>query len=76
MVAGFTLTTNGEFSIGGLSPGPNVIRVEPLDDADTDSFFDSSRTVDVDFRVLLSDRLVVVPRGGDSGSIELTVVSK
>jgi hypothetical protein len=76
MVAGFTLTSNGEFSIGGLSPGPKVIRVEPLDDADTDSFFDPSRTIDVNFRVLLYDRLVVVPRGGDSGSIELPVVSK
>jgi hypothetical protein len=76
MVAGFTLTTNGEFSIGGLSPGPKVVRVEPLDDADTDSFFDQSRTIDVNFRVLLYDRLVVVPRGGDSGSVELTVVSK
>ena len=53
MVAGFTLTTNGEFSIGGLSPGPKVVRVEPLDDADTDSFFDQSRTIDVNFRVLL-----------------------
>jgi hypothetical protein len=76
MVAGFTLTSNGEFSIGGLSPGPKVIRVEPLDDADTDSFFDPERTIDVNFRVLLYDRLVVVPRGGDSGSIELLVVSK
>jgi hypothetical protein len=76
MVAGFTLTANGEFSIGGLSPGPKIVRVEPLDDADTDSFFDASREVDVDFRVLLHDRLVAVPRGGDSGAIELTVVSK
>ena len=40
----FTLTADGEFSIGGLSPGPKVVRVEPLDDADTDSFFDASRT--------------------------------
>jgi hypothetical protein len=76
MVAGFTLTSNGEFSIGGLSPGPKVVRVEPLDDADTDSFFDPSRTIDVNFRVLLYDHLVVVPRGGDSGSVELSVVSK
>ena len=76
MVAGFTLTANGEFSIGGLSPGPKVIRVEPLDDADTDSFFDPERTIDVNFRVLLYNRLVVVPHGGDSGSIELPVVSK
>jgi hypothetical protein len=76
LIAGFTLTSNGEFSIGGLSPGPKVVRVEPLDDADTDSFFDPARTVDVNFRVLLYDRLVVVPRGGDSGAVELSVVSK
>ena len=76
LVAGFTLNSQGEFSIGGLSPGPKVIRVEPLDDADLDSFFDASQTIDVDFRVLLFDRLVVVPRGGDSGRFDLPVVPK
>ncbi len=76
LIAGFTLTPNGDFSIGGLSPGPYVVRVEPLDDADLDSFFDPVASVDVNFRVLLSDRLVVVPRGGDSGAIELKVASK
>jgi Matrixin len=75
IVGGFSLTTRGEFSIGGLSPGPKVVRVEPLDDAEIDSFFDTS-TVDVDFRVLLFDRLIVVPRGGDSGGVELPVVRK
>ena len=34
---------DGSFVIAGLDPGPQVIRVEPLDDADIDSFFDSSR---------------------------------
>ena len=76
LVAGFTLNTQGEFSIGGLSPGPKIIRVEPLDDADLDSFFDPSATVDLDFRVLIFDRLVVVPRGGDSGRIDVAVVAK
>jgi hypothetical protein len=76
MVGGFTLTAQGGFSILGLSPGPHVVRVEPLDDADLDSFFDPSSGVDVDFRVMLSDRLVVVPRGGDSGSVELQVIPK
>lgn len=75
LVGGFTLNSQGEFSIGGLSPGPKVIRVEPLDDADTDSFFDMS-SIDIDFRVLLFDKLVVVPRGGDTGSVELQVVRK
>lgn len=76
LVGGFSLTARGEFSIGGLSPGPKIIRVEPLDDADIDSFFDSSDTVDLNFQVLLLNRLVVVPRGGDSGSIEMQVAGK
>jgi hypothetical protein len=76
LVGGFTLTEKGEFSIGGLSPGPKVVRVEPLDDAGLDSFFDATQTVDVDFRVLLFGRLVVVPAGGDSGQVELPVVAK
>jgi hypothetical protein len=76
IVGGFALTNRGEFSIGGLSPGPKVIRVEPLDDADLDSFFDTVQNVDLDFRVLLFNRLIVVPRGGDSGSVELPVVRK
>ena len=76
MVASFTLNAQGQFSIGGLSPGLHVVRVEPLDDADLDGFFDSSRTVDIDFRVMFLDRAVVVPKGGDSGEVVLTVVRK
>ena len=76
MVANFSLTTAGEFVIAALAPGPHVLRVEPLDDADVDEFFGASRTVDSSFRVSFSDRLVVVPRGGDSGVIEMKVVPK
>jgi hypothetical protein len=76
MVGSFTLNAQGQFSIGGLSPGPQVVRVEPLDDADTDSFFDSSQLVDTDFRVVFVDRAVVVPKGGDSGEIAVKVVRK
>jgi len=76
LVAGFALNTDGEFSIAGLSPGPHIVRVEPLDDADLDSFFSASQTVDLDFKVSFFDRVVVVPRGGDSGKIELQVVRK
>ncbi len=76
MVGGFTLNTQGQFSIGGLSPGPHIVRVEPLDDADTTSFFDAAQNVDLDFRVAYLDRVIVVPRGGDSGSVTLTVVRK
>jgi len=74
LVAGFTLDDDGSFIIAGLDPGPQVIRVEPLDDADTDSFFDA--TVDVDFKPAFSTRLVVVPEGGTATNVEVKVVSK
>jgi len=76
MVGGFTLDSQGDFSIGGLSPGPHVVRVEPLDDADIDGFFTSTAAVDVNFSVTFFDRVVVVPRGGDSGMVSIGVVPK
>jgi hypothetical protein len=76
MVGGFSLNAQGQFSIGGLSPGPHVVRVEPLDDADIGSFFDATLNVDIDFGVAFLDRIVVVPRGGDSGEVAVTVVHK
>jgi len=76
LVGGFTLNQQGAFSIGGLSPGPKVVRVEPLDDADIDSFFDASDPIELDFRVQFFDRLIVVPRGGDSGQFDVSVVRK
>jgi hypothetical protein len=77
LVANFTLDQQGQFSIAGLSPGPHIVRVEPVDDADLNSFFDTSATtVDLDFGVAFLNRLVVVPRGGDSGAVEVKVVHK
>jgi hypothetical protein len=76
MVATFSLTAKGEFSIDGVSPGPHVLRVEPLDDAEIDSFFDTSSAVDLDFKVAFFDRLVVVPKGGDRGGVAVTVSRK
>ncbi|MBI3628306.1 MAG: carboxypeptidase regulatory-like domain-containing protein, partial [Candidatus Rokubacteria bacterium] len=34
LVSNFALNADGAFTINGLSPGPHVVRVEPLDDAD------------------------------------------
>jgi hypothetical protein len=48
-----------------------VIRVEPLDDADIDTFRPSA-PVDLNFRRFY-DVLVVVPRGGDGGAIQIPV---
>ena len=76
LVGGFSLSQDGSFVIAGLDPGPHVLRVEPLDDADLDSFFDETVHVDVDFRPTFFDKLVVVPRGGTAKSVELKVASK
>lgn len=76
LVGNFSLDSQGRFTIARLSPGPHIVRLEPLDDADIESFFDATTTVDLDFRAAFFDRLVVVPRNGDSGSIELKVVPK
>src|SRR5262249_35047202 len=74
MVAGFTLDTLGRFVIGSLAPGPYVLRTEPLDDGDTDSFLDG--TIDVDFRIGYHNKVVIVPVGADSGTIDIAVTKK
>ena len=74
LVASFTLTDDGGFVIAGLDPGPQILRAEPLDDADASSFLDSSFTVDVDFKVAIYNRLVTVPRGGTAGNVEIKVL--
>jgi hypothetical protein len=73
LVGGFSLDEDGGFVIAGLQPGIHVVRVEPLDDGDLDSFFDETEEVDLDFAPMFYERLVVVPRGGASDGIELTV---
>jgi hypothetical protein len=76
LVGNFSLNEDGEFSIAGLAPGPHVLRVEPLDDVDVDGFFPADAPVTLDFRVTYPQRIVVVPRGGDSGVVEIEVVGK
>jgi hypothetical protein len=76
LVGNFSLSENGEFSIAGLAPGPYVLRVEPIDDADADSFFDLDEPLDINFRSRFHDKLVIAPRGGDSGAIEIKVLPK
>jgi hypothetical protein len=76
IVGGLTLTDQGEFAVGGLSPGPHLLRVEPLDDADLESFFDDPAGVDLSFRVTFFTRIVVVPRGGNSGMVVVPVTPK
>ena len=38
--------------------------------------FSTSPPCDVEFRAAFFERLVVVPRGGDSGAVEIKVVAK
>jgi len=75
LVGGFSLGNQGDFQILGLAPGPYVVRVEPLDDADTDSFFDLD-SIDIDFQVTYYPRLVVAPSGGVGDSVDVTVRPK
>lgn len=76
LVGGFTLDTNGAFVIAGLNAGPHILRAEPLDDGDLNSFFDTGFDVDLDFRVQFHDRVVVVPKGGGARDIEIKVIPK
>jgi hypothetical protein len=74
LIGNFALNPDGEFVIARLAPGPYIVRVEPVDDAEVESFF--STPVDVDFRVTYASRMVVAPRGGSSGTIEIQVPPK
>lgn len=76
LVGGFSLDQDGGFAIAGLSPGLYVVRIEPLDDGDLQSFFESSANVDTNFRAMFYPRLVTVPRGGGSARIEIEVAPK
>jgi hypothetical protein len=76
LIGGFTVNADGEFEIAGLTPGPHVIRVEPLDDADIDSFFDDDQPTEIDFQVTFLDKLFVAPRGGVGERFEVAVRPK
>jgi len=76
LVGGFSLNAQGDFVIAGLAPGLYVVRAEPLDDAEADSFFDDETAVAINFKPAYYERLVAVPAGGTSGSIEIRVPAK
>jgi hypothetical protein len=74
LIGNFTLNAHGDFVIARLPPGPYLLRVEPIDDADPESFFPAP--IDVDIRVTYAPRMVVAPRGGSSDPIEIRVLPK
>lgn len=76
LIAGFSLNRDGEFQIAGLTPGSHIIRVEPLDDADLDSFFSARDPIDLDFLVTFHERLAVAPAGGAGEEVTVNVRPK
>jgi len=76
LVAGFTLNRDGDFHIAGLAPGPHVIRVEPLDDADPESFFSQRDPIDMSFQPTFHPRLFVAPAGGEGDRVTVAVTPK
>lgn len=76
MTGGYSLNAAGDFVVAGLVPGLYVVRVEPLDDADVNQFFDEDTIVSINFRPAYYERLVAVPAGGSSGAIEIRVQPK
>ena len=75
-VASFSLNQQGEFVVSGLVPGLYVVRVEPLDDADLDSFFGDDTVVNTGFAPTYFAKLVAVPAGGSGASIEVKVKAR
>ena len=74
LIGGFTLTQQGDFAIAGLDPGRHILRVEPLDDADTESFL--SGPIDVNFKVAYATRLISTAAGGGSEEVVIEVQPK
>jgi hypothetical protein len=74
LIGNFTLNANGDFVIARLPPGTYILRVEPIDDADPDSFFPAP--IETDFGVTYAPRMVVAPKGGSSAVIEIQVHPK
>jgi hypothetical protein len=73
IVGGFSINDEGAYAISGLEPGAYVVRVEPLDDGDLESFFEDSRRVDADFGVTYYSKIAIAPRGGAAVDVDITV---
>jgi len=76
LVGNFTQDDNGAFTISGLAPGPVILRVEPVDDADLDSFFDDPSAVDVNFKITYYRQFAIIPAGGNTATIQIQVAPK
>jgi len=78
LVGNLTVDAEGLFVISSLEPGLYVVRVEPIDDADLDSYFSDEDVprVNLNFKITYFDKLVAVPSGGGSASAEIKVTAK
>lgn len=76
LIGNFSLDASGTFAIAGLEPGPYVLRVEPVDDAEVESFFDPPPSPDLAFAPKFHDKIVIAPRGGSAGSVEIKVTPR
>jgi hypothetical protein len=76
VVGGFTLNRDGDFQIAGLDPGPHVIRVEPLDDAEIEGFFSRRDPVDLSFQPTFHPSLFIAPSGGEGDPLTVAVTPK
>ena len=74
LVGSFSLNTEGDFVIAQLDPGAYVLRAEPLDDADVESFFGGP--IDVNFRVGYASKIVIAPARAGSNAIAIVVRPK
>jgi hypothetical protein len=73
IVGGFSIGDDGEYVINGLEPGPYIVRVEPLDDGDVESFFEDTSRVDLEFGVTYAAKIAVAPRSGVAPDVDITV---
>jgi hypothetical protein len=73
LVGNFTLDDDGGFVIAGLEPGLYVVRAEPLNDGELESFFDGVEPDDINFAPRFHDEVVAVPEGGSSDRIDIAV---
>jgi matrixin/carboxypeptidase family protein len=71
IIGGFTLNAQGDYVIGALPPGAYVVRVEPIDDADPESFFPG--IVDVNYGVTYSTRVVIAPAASNAEGVDVQV---
>jgi hypothetical protein len=76
LVAGFTLNSQGDFVIAAMKPGIYIVRAEPLDDADLESFFEDDTPININFQVGYHATHVAVPPGGAGQAIEIKVRAK